>query len=135
VKFWHFAVATFLTLPKQIILVYVGVLLVQQSSSDTVNAIVLGGTFIVTLVAGVYVYLKMRKTKKVLLEEQEARLSLKRSLSEEFDPDVERGFVQPPTDGPPQRFEGRVYVPASEGEWQGGYEMDARPAAKMAEFI
>lgn len=41
VKFWHFAIATFLTLPKEIILVYAGFLLVQETKDSTINAIVL----------------------------------------------------------------------------------------------
>lgn len=79
VKFWHFAVATFLTLPKQIVIVYVGVLLAQQSKNSTVNDAVLGVTFLTTVVAGVYVYRKMRATKKILLEEQAARLDRKKA--------------------------------------------------------
>jgi predicted lysophospholipase L1 biosynthesis ABC-type transport system permease subunit len=77
VKFWHFAVATFLTLPKQIILVYLGVLLVQESKDNTINIIVLVITFLITVFAAVYIYWKMRATKKTLLEEQAARLQLK----------------------------------------------------------
>jgi hypothetical protein len=79
VKFWHFAVATFLTLPKQIVIVYVGVLLAQQQKNNTVNDIVLGITFLTTVVAGVYVFRKMRVTKKILLEEQAARLDAKKA--------------------------------------------------------
>jgi hypothetical protein len=79
VKFWHFAVATFLTLPKQIVIVYVGVLLAQQQKNSTVNDIVLGITFLTTVVAGVYVFRKMRVTKKILLEEQAARLDAKKA--------------------------------------------------------
>ncbi|KAH7370506.1 snare associated Golgi protein-domain-containing protein [Rhexocercosporidium sp. MPI-PUGE-AT-0058] len=79
VKFWHFAVATFLTLPKQIIIVYFGVLLTQEKKKDNlVNGIVLGFTFLITVVAGVYIYLKMRKLKAVLIAEQTARLEEKR---------------------------------------------------------
>ncbi|PVH88091.1 hypothetical protein DL98DRAFT_509589 [Cadophora sp. DSE1049] len=79
VKFWHFAVATFLTLPKQIIIVYFGVLLTQEKEKDNlVNGVVLGFTFLVTVVAGVYIYLKMRKLKAILMAEQTARLEEKR---------------------------------------------------------
>ncbi|CZR60653.1 related to Golgi apparatus membrane protein TVP38 [Phialocephala subalpina] len=78
VNFWFFAIATFLTLPKQIILVYVGVLLTQQSTNNTLNYIVAGTAFIITVFAGYYIYSKMQKVKKVLLEEQEARKQAKR---------------------------------------------------------
>jgi len=81
VKFWYFAVATFFTLPKQIILVYFGVLLVQGSNDNTINILVLGATSLVTVLAGVYIYMKMRKTKKVLLAEQSARLDAKQNLA------------------------------------------------------
>ncbi|TVY84639.1 Golgi apparatus membrane protein TVP38 [Lachnellula suecica] len=84
VKFWHFAVATFFTLPKQIILVYLGVLLVQNSKSNTVNYLVIALTFLVTVVAGAYIYNNMRKTKKTLLEEQAARLEAKKGLDQEI---------------------------------------------------
>jgi hypothetical protein len=150
VKFWHFAVATFLTLPKQIILVYIGVLLAQQNKSNKINTIVLALTFLVTVVAGVYVYNKMRITKKVLLEEQAQRLDKKkRELSVEFVPEVgiremdgrveiqdggrgwerqrgygEEGFVRPP--------------PPMKASWQEEtMEMGdmGRPRAQAQEFI
>jgi len=80
VNFWFFAIATFLTLPKQIILVYVGVLLTQQNTNNTLNYIVAGITFIITVFAGYYIYSKMKKVKEVLLEEQEARKQAKREV-------------------------------------------------------
>ncbi|TVY45433.1 Golgi apparatus membrane protein, partial [Lachnellula occidentalis] len=86
VKFWYFAVATFATLPKQIILVYVGVLFAQKSKNNTVNDIVLVITFLVTVAAGAYIYNKMRLNKRLLLEEQAARLRVKRqNQSQEFE--------------------------------------------------
>ncbi|KAF8857361.1 hypothetical protein BDZ45DRAFT_714938 [Acephala macrosclerotiorum] len=78
VNFWFFAIATFMTLPKQIILVYVGVLLSQQNKNNTINYIVAGIAFIITVFAGWYIYSKMQKVKQVLLEEQEARKQAKR---------------------------------------------------------
>jgi hypothetical protein len=83
VKFWHFALATFLTLPKQIIIVYFGVLLVQETKNDTINTVVLAITFLFTIIAGVYIYLKMRKTKVILLREQEERAALRRAKKEQ----------------------------------------------------
>lgn len=73
VKFWHFAVSTFLTLPKQIFIVYLGVLLVAQDENNKIQNIVLGVTFVVTLVMGVYIWMKMKKAKVQLLEEQESK--------------------------------------------------------------
>ncbi|KAF9882206.1 hypothetical protein CkaCkLH20_00242 [Colletotrichum karsti] len=73
VKFWHFAVSTFLTLPKQIILVYLGVLLVEKQQNNTIKNVVFGATFVLTIALAVYIWVKMRRVKKMLLEEQEQR--------------------------------------------------------------
>ena len=136
VKFWSFAIATFLTLPKQIILVYVGVLLVQETKDNTINAIVLGITFLTTIVAGLYIYVKMRKAKKILLEEQAARLDAKQTLASDFSPDIhpEENFWQL------QSFSGNAnnLRPPEPTRWQDEtYEMDdtRRLNAKPAEFI
>ncbi|CZT12042.1 hypothetical protein WAI453_003305 [Rhynchosporium graminicola] len=84
VKFWHFAVATFLTLPKQIIIVYFGVLLTQEKKKDNlVNGIVLVFTFMITIFVGIYIYMKMRKLKAVLMNEQIARLEEKMRTAEQ----------------------------------------------------
>ncbi|KAL2066303.1 hypothetical protein VTL71DRAFT_2374 [Oculimacula yallundae] len=93
VKFWHFAVATFLTLPKQIIIVYFGVLLTQEKEKDNlVNGLVLGFTFLVTIFAGVYIYMKMRKLKAILMAEQTARLEEKRR-TQQAEPTTEPAFI------------------------------------------
>lgn len=74
VKFWHFAVATLLSMPKQIFLVYLGVLLVQQEAeNDLSKTISFGVVFLITIGLGVWIFLKMKKIKTVLLEEQELR--------------------------------------------------------------
>ncbi|CAI6331079.1 unnamed protein product [Periconia digitata] len=73
VKFWHFFVATFLSLPKQIFLVYVGVLLVQQKDSNVVQNVVFAAVFVVSVAMGGWVWWKMRGVKAVLLEEQSER--------------------------------------------------------------
>jgi len=73
VKFWHFALATFLSLPKQIILVYLGVLLVSQNNDNMVKTIIVIISFLITVVMAVYIYLKMRKIKAILLQEQAER--------------------------------------------------------------
>jgi hypothetical protein len=73
VKFWFFVVATLLSLPKQIFLVYLGVLLVQDSSDSVIKTLMFGAVFIITVAMGVWIWFKMRAIKKVLLEEQEQR--------------------------------------------------------------
>jgi hypothetical protein len=73
VKFWFFVVATLLSLPKQIFLVYLGVLLVQENNDDVIKMVMFGAVFVVTVAMGVWIWIKMAKIKKVLLEEQEAR--------------------------------------------------------------
>ncbi|KAE9364029.1 hypothetical protein N431DRAFT_390268 [Stipitochalara longipes BDJ] len=135
VKFWHFAVATFLTLPKQIVIVYVGVLLAQQSKNNTVNDVVLGITFLTTLVAGVYVFRKMVVTKKILLEEQAARLDAKKernlglgrmnSDSSSIGSEREReGLWQARSYSPERTQVQRPYAPPAGG--RNYYEMDNR---------
>lgn len=131
VKFWHFVVATFLTLPKQIVIVYVGVLLAQQQEKNsTVNNIVLAITFLTTVVAGVYVYRKMRITKKILLEEQAARLDAKKARAVNLnrvnsDSSSEREGLWQNRSYSPERTQ---FVPAEtvREETRNYYEMDNR---------
>ena len=73
VNFWFFVVATFLTLPKQIFLVYLGVLLVESKPSHSAKDIVFCIAFAITVFMAVYIWYKMRIVKKVLLEEQAQR--------------------------------------------------------------
>jgi hypothetical protein len=91
VKFWHFVVATFFSLPKQLVLVYLGVLLVQASNDDVIKTLMFGAIFLVTIIMGVWIYMKMRKVKVVLLEEQESR-KLKTAGAVELVPNVEMAF-------------------------------------------
>ncbi|KAI3394259.1 hypothetical protein diail_2962 [Diaporthe ilicicola] len=77
VKFWHFAVSTFLTLPKQLILVYLGVLLVQEQDGATVKNALFAVAGLVTVLAGVWIWFKMAKYKKQLLAEQAERQATK----------------------------------------------------------
>ncbi|KAK0724849.1 snare associated Golgi protein-domain-containing protein [Lasiosphaeris hirsuta] len=73
VNFWSFAIATLLTLPKQIFLVYLGVLLLEPNPDHSAKNIVFGVAFAVTIFMAVYIYYKMRGIKKTLLEEQATR--------------------------------------------------------------
>ncbi|EOA86233.1 uncharacterized protein SETTUDRAFT_177431 [Exserohilum turcica Et28A] len=91
VKFWHFVVATFLSLPKQIFLVYLGVLLLQQSNDDVIKTVMFGAIFIITIAMGVWIYLKMRTVKKVLLEEQEMR-RVRKAEAVELVPNAESAY-------------------------------------------
>lgn len=134
VKFWHFAVATFMTLPKQIILVYFGVLFVQGSKDNTINIIVLGVTSIITVIAGVYVYIKMRNTKKILLEEQAVRLNSKPTLPSYTIPNMD-GHPLNTFPRPMNRYD-RTRRPQTAEEWQQGFVLeDTRRPTGMTEFI
>lgn len=73
VRFRSFAFATFVTLPKQIFLVYLGVLLLQDKPDHSAKNILFGVAFAVTIVMAGYIWYKMRAIKKVLLAEQAAR--------------------------------------------------------------
>ncbi|WQF88834.1 Putative SNARE associated golgi family protein [Colletotrichum destructivum] len=83
VKFWHFAVSTFLTLPKQIILVYLGVLLVEKQQNNTIKNVVFGATGVLTVALAVYIYIKMRSVKKTLLREQSERKAHRELLEQQ----------------------------------------------------
>jgi uncharacterized membrane protein YciS (DUF1049 family) len=97
VKFWHFFVATFLSLPKQIFLVYLGVLLVQERESNTVQTVMFGAVFVVTIVLGVYIWFKMKKIKKILLDEQAQRREarLKEEVAMQYKETSERRVALP----------------------------------------
>ena len=97
VKFWHFFVATFLSLPKQIFLVYLGVLLVQEKESNIVQNVMFGAVFVVTMVLGVWIWFKMRKIKAVLLEEQAKRreVRLQEEMAEQDKQTAERRVPMP----------------------------------------
>lgn len=79
VKFWHFVVSTFFTLPKQLILVYLGVLLVGGQSDFWIKFGLFGVAGGVTVLAGVWIWYKMRSIKKELLAAQERRRATKES--------------------------------------------------------
>lgn len=96
VKFWHFVVATFASLPKQIFLVYLGVLLVQNSNDSVIKTVMFSIVFVITIAMGVWIWMKMAKIKKVLLEEQEQR-QLQKAEAVELVPTVQAAF--------PQRYE------------------------------
>lgn len=73
VNFWYFVIATFLTLPKQLVLVYLGVLFGQEADGNVEKNVMLGITFVITLVLAIYIWYKMRNIKATLLEEQTRR--------------------------------------------------------------
>lgn len=92
VKFWHFVVATLLSLPKQIFLVYLGVLLVQDSNDNLIKTVMFGAVFLITIAMGVWIWIKMAKIKKVLLEEQEQRRVKRVESQVQIVPDVKSAF-------------------------------------------
>jgi hypothetical protein len=49
------------------------VLLVQKTNDNVIKTVMFGIIFVITLALGVWIYIKMAKVKKVLLEEQEQR--------------------------------------------------------------
>ncbi|KXJ95199.1 hypothetical protein Micbo1qcDRAFT_216888 [Microdochium bolleyi] len=97
VRFWHFSVAALLTVPKQLALVYLGSLPVSSgiikaghsaastSASGPLNAnvtfdtsviiqlAVLGAALLVSAGLAAFIYIKARKIRNVLLEEQHRR--------------------------------------------------------------
>jgi hypothetical protein len=138
VKFIYFVIATFLTLPKQIILVYFGVLLVQETTNNKINVVIFGVNFITTTIAGVYIYKKMGKTKKILIDEQEKRLNAKKDLERDFSPEVSLEVDLDRTPGWGGMAKANGLPPPRKAGWQEGvYEMDdtSRQNAKPAEFI
>lgn len=92
VKLWHFVVATLLSLPKQIFLVYLGVLLVQESNDNMIKTVMFGIVFLITIVMGVWIWIQMAKIKKVLLDEQEARRVKRAESQVQVVPDVKSAF-------------------------------------------
>lgn len=99
VKFWHFVVATFASLPKQIFLVYLGVLLVKDSDDSVVKTVMFALVFVITIVMGIWIYMKMRTIKKILIEEQELR-RLKKAEAVELVPNVKSAFERPYAEEP-----------------------------------
>lgn len=118
VKFWHFFVATFASLPKQIVLVYLGVLLIQNENETKENKwnkdkiiknVMFGFVGLITVALGVWIYYKMRKVKKILLDEQEQR-RMKRAERIEMVPDIKTAFQ-------------RRYDEEPAGDWQNAQPM------------
>ncbi|KAI8941725.1 Tlg2-vesicle protein [Plenodomus lindquistii] len=99
VKFWHFVVATFASLPKQIFLVYLGVLLVKESDDSVIQTVMFGLVFVITVVMGIWIYMKMRTIKKVLVEEQELR-RVKKAEAVELVPNIKSAFERPYAEEP-----------------------------------
>ncbi|KAF2015356.1 hypothetical protein BU24DRAFT_461609 [Aaosphaeria arxii CBS 175.79] len=90
VKFWHFVVSTFLSLPKQIFLVYLGVLLVQDKKDSLTQTIMFVSAFIITIVMAGWIWFKMKGIKKVLLDEQAQRNAQLQTKGGEKEADFER---------------------------------------------
>lgn len=91
VRFWHFFVSTFLSLPKQIVLVYLGVLLVAKDDDSTIKTVMFLVLGVITIALGAWIYIKMRTVKKVLLDEQEER-RVRKVESVEMVPSVRSAF-------------------------------------------
>jgi len=88
---WIFALAAFLTLPKQLAIVYLGALLNKEdpnstdTSADRVKTIVsdsvLAVSFIITVGAAIFLYMKMRKV-RVLVARERRKAAKERALKE-----------------------------------------------------
>lgn len=84
VRFWHFAVSTFFTLPKQLILVYLGVLLVGGKSDFWIKFGLFGVAGAITVASAAWIWWKMAAIKKELIARQDAvraRRALRRDNS------------------------------------------------------
>ncbi|KAH8886971.1 hypothetical protein GQ53DRAFT_784591 [Thozetella sp. PMI_491] len=74
IGFWIFAIATAVTLPKQLFLVYLGVLFLQGANNDNkLKTIMFGVAGALTVLAAVWIIWKLRAYKVVLMEEQNQR--------------------------------------------------------------
>ncbi|KAL2151742.1 hypothetical protein VTH82DRAFT_6840 [Thermothelomyces myriococcoides] len=115
VNFWSYAFATFVTLPKQIFLVYLGVLLLQDKPDNSVKNMVFAVAFAVTVVMAVYIAYKMRKVKKVLLAEQAER---RKARLREDDASAEEGInlEEQPWPAETQPLGARPYEAVSQDE-------------------
>ncbi|EPS39064.1 hypothetical protein H072_7154 [Dactylellina haptotyla CBS 200.50] len=69
VNFWAYALASLVTLPKQLVIVYLGVILGNDHGGRLVSDIVLGITFLVTILAGVFIWWKLRNTRRIMISE------------------------------------------------------------------
>lgn len=81
-------------MPKQIFLVYLGVLLLEQGNDNVIKTVMFTAVFLVTAAMGIWIWMKMRKVKKVLLEEQEIRRT-KRAEGVQMVPSVKDAFERP----------------------------------------
>jgi uncharacterized membrane protein YdjX (TVP38/TMEM64 family) len=87
VNFFYFVIATLFSLPKQIFLVYLGVLLLQENSTNMIKTGMFVGVFIVTIIMAGWIWYKMNNIKKILLEEQRDKCveRLRREKEAQFD--------------------------------------------------
>lgn len=71
---------------------YLGVLLVQDSNDDMIQTVMFGIVFVITIAMGAWIWIKMNKIKKVLLDEQEQRRVKKAEDQVQVVPDVKGAF-------------------------------------------
>ncbi|KAJ9090890.1 hypothetical protein QFC20_007795 [Naganishia adeliensis] len=97
-SFWKFCMALVLSLPKQLVNVYVGVVLAGESSttksSHLVSDIVWAVTAVVSIGAGWYIWWKMSKVRIEVWREMREELALKGVADNKLPPQVdEEGHV------------------------------------------
>ncbi|KAF2464570.1 uncharacterized protein BDR25DRAFT_296506 [Lindgomyces ingoldianus] len=117
VKFWFFVIATFISLPKQIFLVYLGVLLIQEKNDNVEKIVMFGAVFVVTIIMAGWIWYKMRAIKKVLLEEQRKRKEAKEKEEELEGGGQEWGYMSDRVAPEPERsyYPGRMEPPGTPG--------------------
>ncbi|KAI5449007.1 hypothetical protein NCC49_005691 [Naganishia albida] len=99
-SFWKFCLALVLSLPKQLVNVYVGVVLAGESSttksSHLVSDIVWAVTAVVSIGAGWYIWWKMSKVRIEVWREMREELALKGVANNDLPPQVdEEGNILP----------------------------------------
>jgi hypothetical protein len=120
VKFWHFVVATFLSLPKQLVVVYIGVLIGGGQSETLAKVLIFIVGFGFTAVTSFWIFKKLRTNKEILLREQEERKANRereRLELEDLSYDSQREYAPSEDqrrDYPQGEYQQREYAPSGD---------------------
>lgn len=79
VEFWVYCLASLITLPKQIVIVYLGILIgddgrLEGGKGVVVRDVLIGGTAVVTVISGGYIWFMIRRMRRVIREEVEQEI-------------------------------------------------------------
>ena len=104
---WIFSITAILTLPKQLMAVYLGTVFGKEeaqgwSTSKIVEWIVLGISFLITIWAAWYIYSKMAKWRPIVLQEQAEKRAAADALESGNIPDLQSRVVATDTQHLPQ---------------------------------